>query len=160
MNALDLLVFLGHSSIHIPFDDFLTKYGFTKRPKVGRRLETSLEIPGTDLNLLFDFDISASEKGFVARSEGSFIFTELEVTLIAENKKQSTYSGVLPQGLLISDTRKIVEQKLGTPKRRNKDSDNYFLDDLVWTVAFSGENLWFIQFALPDNGWREHGICP
>ena len=160
MNALDLLVFLGHSSIHIPFDDFLTKHGFTKRPKVGRRLETSLEIPGTGLNLLFDFDISASEKGFVARSEGSFIFTELEVTLIAESKKQSTYSGVLPRGILVSDSRRVIEQKLGTPKRRNAESDNYYLDGLVWTVAFNGDKLQFIQFALPDNGWREHGICP
>lgn len=160
MNASEFLPFLGHSSIHGPFDDFLTQHGFTKRPKVGRRLETSLTVPGTGLNISFDFDISASDKGFVARSQGSFVFTELEVTLIAESKKYSAYSGVLPREILASDSRRAIEQKLGAPKRRNAESDNYFLDGYVWTVAFESERLQFIQFSIPSAGWRKYGICP
>ena len=70
------------------------------------------------------------------------------------------YSGPLPHGLVAADTRESVEKKLGTPKRRNERSDNYFIDGLVWTVAFEGEKLQFLQFDLPDNGKREHGICP
>ena len=160
MNALEFLPFLGHSSIHIPFDDFLTNNGITKRPNIRRDLETDIFVPGHGLCLSFDFDIDAKEDGFVPKSEGSFVFTSFTITLISESKKDGQYSGPLPHGLVAADTRESIEKKLGTPKRRNEESDNYFIDALVWTVAFEGNKFEFLRFYLPDNGKREQGLCP
>ena len=160
MNAIDFLPFLGHSSIYPPFDEFLTANGIASRPKVGRKLETTFFVPGTGLHLSFEFAISAAEKGFEVRSDGSFIFSGFEITTIVEDKKNGRYDGLLPHGLLASDTRQMVEQRLGTPKRRNEESDNYYLNGLVWMVAFKGGKLQFIQLFLPDNNKRKHGLCP
>ena len=160
MNALEFLPFLGHSSIHLPFDDFLTNNGITKRPKINERLDTTIFVPGQGLSLAFRFDTYAKEEGFVPKSEGSLVFTSFTITLIAESKKNGQYSGPLPRGLVAADTRQTVEQKLGTPKRRNEESDNYFIDGLVWEVAFEGDKFQYLRFYLPTNGWRKHGICP
>jgi hypothetical protein len=160
MNATEFLPFMGHSSIYPPFDEFLTANGVVWRPKSGRTLNTTFFIAGTGLHMSFDFAISAAEKGFDVKSDGSYIFTGFEIAVVAENKKNGSYGGVLPHGLLASDTRQSVEQKLGTPKRRNKNSDNYYLDRLVWTVAFGNDIIEAIQFSVPSNGWRQHGICP
>jgi hypothetical protein len=160
MNASELIPFLGHSSIHQPFDDFLTSHGFTKRPKVGRRLDTLLSVDGTGIWLGFDFATSAIEKHMPIKSEGSFIFYELSVTFIIEEKKSGSYNGVLPYGISGADTRQSVEAKLGTPKRRNEDSDNYYLDGLVWTVGFQGERIQLVQISLPRDGFRKYGLCP
>ena len=160
MNAIEFLPFMGHSSIHPPFDDFLMDNGITWRPKIGRNLDTSFFIPGTGLNLTFDFGSSAPEDGFAVKSEGSFVFNEFAVTFIAEDKKNGQYKGPLPHGLVASDTRQTVEQKLGTPKRRNEGGDNYYLDGLVWVVAFEEQKLEFIQFYLPTDNKRKYGLCP
>lgn len=160
MNMLELLPFLGHSSIHPPFDEFLTKNGLIKRPNIKRDLDTSISVPGQGLTLSFAFDVDAEKNGFKVKSEGTFVFKTLNVMLIAENKKDGKYLGDLPRNLQITDNRAAIETKLEEPKRRNADSDNYYLDELVWTVAFEKEKLHFIEFGLPTNGWRKHGICP
>jgi hypothetical protein len=160
MNAIEFFPFFGYSSIYLPFDEFLTKAGVTWRPKVGRKLDTTYSLPGTGMTMSFEIDASAKEKGIEVKSDGSFIFKELEVMLILEDKKNGRYTGLLPRGLAASDSRQLVESKLGTPKRRNARSDNFFLDGLVWTVAFQGDELQYIQFDVPGNGWRSHGICP
>ena len=160
MNALEFLPFLGHSSIHLPFDDFLTNNGITKRPNTRRDLETDIFVPGHGLCLSFRFDIYAKEEGFVPKSEGSFVFTGFEIMLIVQSKKNGRYSGPLPHRLVATDTRESAEKKLGTPKRRNEESDNYFIDGLVWTVAFEGVKFQFLQFDLPTNNLRKHGLCP
>jgi hypothetical protein len=160
MSALEFLPFLGHSSIYPPFDDFLTSNGITKRPTLKRNLQNDIFADGAGISMHFSFGISGAEEGFVVKSEGTFIFRSMYIILIEEDKKDGKYSGPLPHGLLVSDTRTTVEQKLGAPKRRNKSSDNYYLDGLVWTVVFEGNKLRYIELHLPDNGWREHGICP
>jgi hypothetical protein len=160
MNALDFLPFLGHSSIYPPFDEFLAKNGVIKRPNIKQNLDNTIFVRGIGLCLSFQFDISAKDEGFIAKSEGVFIFTEFEIMIVTADKKNGKYEGVLPYGLTSLDTRQSVEQKLGTPKRRNEDSDNYYINDLVLTVAFKADKLKFLQFDLPDNGWRERSIAP
>jgi hypothetical protein len=160
MNALEFLPFLGHSSIYPPFDEFLTRNGVVKRPSMKKNVDNTITVSGHGLTLSFTFGIKAEKDGFKIKSEGTFIFVKLEIAVIAQDRKDGKYSGQLPHGLAAVDTRQSVEKKLGIPKRRNPDSDNYYLDDLVWIVAYEGEKLEFIQLFLPDNGWREHGICP
>jgi hypothetical protein len=147
---------LGHSRVYEPFNDFLTKNEFLKRPKIGKRLETLLFVEKQGLAL--SFDIGAEANGVQIKSPGQFTFTSLEVTLEEENKKYGKYEGPLPRDLVSGDSAATIEQKLGKPKRINSESTNYYLDGVVWTVALQAGSLRLIQFSLPDNGWREQGI--
>ena len=63
MNAIDFIQFLGHSSIHGPFDDFLTAQGIAWRPKAGRNLDTTYFVKGHGLVLSFEFGVATAEKG-------------------------------------------------------------------------------------------------
>jgi len=69
------------------------------------------------------------------------------------------YIESIPFGIIQSDKRMDIEKKIGVPKRRNKDSDNYFIDGLVWTFAFEGVDMKFIQIDVPTNIWRKYGIA-
>ena len=51
-------------------------------------------------------------------------------------------------------------KETGTLKRRTADVDNYYVDGVVWTVAFEGDALEFLQLGVPSNGKRKHGLCP
>ena len=160
MNAFELLPFLGHSSIHPQFDEFLTKHNISKRPSMKRNVEKTVFVPGTGLSLSFAFEVVAEKEGFVVKSPGTFIFRQLSIMIIASDKNDGQYSGMLSHGLTVSDTRSQIEKKMGSPKRRNEESDNYYLDGFVWTIAFDRDKFQFIQIDLPDNDWREFGICP
>lgn len=160
MNVLNLLPFLGHSSIYPVLDEFLTRNGIANRPSLKKNVEKDIDVSGTGLIIRFVFDSTKAVEGFETKSEGIFIFKNLYVALIPENKKSGSYLGLLPHGLVAADTRASAEAKLGIPKRRNKNSDNYYLDGMVWIVAFQDDKLRFVEFDLPDNGWREQGICP
>ena len=160
MDARELIPFLGHGSIHAPFDEFLTRHGFARRPRVGARLETLLPVDGTGLDLGFDFSETARERNMPVKSEGGYVFDRIEIVLISENKKAKVYKGMLPYNLNAADTRAEVEGKLGAPRRRNEESDNYYLDGLVWTAEFSGPAFSGLRIELPDDGWRKYGICP
>lgn len=157
MNSIELLEFLGHSSIHPPFDKYLTEGGVTRRPKVGKSLDTIIPIKGQGLSM--SFEIGAQDKGIVAKSEGSFIFYQLEIMLLNDGQDNGVYTGPLPHGLLVDDSRSAVEKKLKTLKRRLEDNDSYFIDGLVWTVAFEAEKLRAFQVGVPTNGKRKHGLC-
>lgn len=160
MNALDLISYLGHSSIHPPFDAFLSGCGISWRPSMKRNVDNMHSVKGQGITISFCFDISAKEKGVKIKSEGSFIFDELYIMIIEETKKNGKYTGLLPRGILPTDSRAQIEAKLGTPTRRGKETDNYYLDELVWIVAFEGEKLQFLNLHVPDDGWRKHGLCP
>ena len=161
MNAIDFIDFLGHSSIHVPFDDFLTSQGISWRPKIGRTLNTTHFINGQGLVMTFEFDTDAAKKGFKVKSDGDFIFSYLNVQYIAEDKKHGKYEGPMLHGLTPSDKRADVGVKLGVaPTRRLDWGDNYFIDELVWTVAFASDSIKYARLELPRDGHREHGLCP
>ncbi|MDA8446474.1 MULTISPECIES: hypothetical protein [Pseudomonadota] len=157
MSAIELMEFLGHSSIYPPFDEYLTASGVTARPKVGKSLDTIIPIKGQGLSM--SFEIGARDKGIIAKSEGSFIFYQLEIMLLKSGQDNGVYIGPLPHGLLVDDSRSAVEKKLKMLKRRLDDNDSYFIDGLVWTVAFESEKLRAFQISVPTNGKRKHGLC-
>lgn len=160
MNALDFIPYLGHSSIYPPFDVFLSECGIAWRPSMKRNVDKMLSVKGQGITISFCFDISAKENGVKIKSEGAFIFDRLQIMLIEEDKKDGKYTGPLPRGILPTDSRAQIEAKLGAPTRRNEETDNYYLDELVWIVAFEGEKLQYLKLCVPDDGWRKHGLCP
>lgn len=157
VNATDLMSFLGHSSIYEPFDKFLADVGVQKRPKVGRSLDTIIPAKGEGLSMSFEID--AKGRGVVQKSEGNFVFYRLEIMLLEKGQDNGIYSGQLPYNLLATDSRGEVESKLKNLKRRLPDGDDYFVDGLVWTVAFDAEKLRFFQVFVPTDGMRKRGLC-
>jgi len=157
MNATELIDFLGHSSIYQPFDEHLTMAGLKKRPKLGKSLDTLVAVPGEGLSMSFEID--AEGEGIAQKSEGAFVFYQLEIMLSCNRQDNGAYTGLLPHSLLATDSRSDVERKLKNLKRRLPDNDSYFVDGLVWTVAFDGETLRFLQVGVPTEGKREHGLC-
>ena len=161
MNAIDFIKFLGHSSIHVPFDDFLTSQGISWRPKVGRTLNTTHFIKGQGLVMTFEFANEAVEKGINLKSAGDYFFNDFTVQFIVEDKLNGKYVGPMLYALQPSDTRAAVEKKMGAaPTRRLDWGDNYFVDDLVWTIAFKSDLTESVMLELPRNGHRKHGLCP
>lgn len=161
MNAIEFIQFLGHSSIHEPLDDFLTSQGISWRPKAGRDLNTTHFINGHGLVMTFEFDTAAAEKGMKVKSAGDFVFNYCSLHFIAENKKHGKYVGPMLHDLTPKDTRAAVEKKLGAaPTRRLDWGDNYFLDGLVWTIAFKSDAIEYVTLELPRDGHRKHGLCP
>ena len=158
MNALNFIKYLGYSSNYTPLDDFLTENGIRWRPNIKRNLDTTYFIKNSGIAL--SFTIGADTEGIMKKSEGDFIFNHLGLTLIEENKNDGVYCGSLPEALSISDTRCITEKKLGNPKRKLERVSNYYINDLIFTLAFAGENIRYLQIDVPDDGWRMYGICP
>lgn len=105
------------------------------------------------------FQIDAEDLGIVPRSEGTFVFYQLEIMLLDKGQENGVYFGPLPYGLLATDSRSEIEGKLKVLKRRLPTNDSYYLDGLVWTVAFAEEKLRFFQIGVPTDGKRKHGLC-
>lgn len=158
MEATELLKFLGHSSTYSQFDDYLTQNGIKDRPKIGKSLNTIIPIKGQGLSM--SFDISPKEHGVLQKSDGIFVFVQLEIWLSDESNINGTYSGSLPYDLQPTDSRNTIEDKITCLKRRMPDIDNYFIDEIVWTVAFEGDKLEFLQLSVPSDGKRKYGLCP
>ena len=75
INAIDLTKFLGHSSIHEPFDDHLHAHGIKKRPSTtGRNIELSVSIKKQGLHLSFVESTKLVSKGLLNKSPGSYFF--------------------------------------------------------------------------------------
>ena len=161
MNAIDFIQFLGYSSIHEPFDDFLKSQGISWRPKVGRTLNTTHFINGQGLVMTFEFGTDAAEKGIKVKTAGDYVFNDFTVQFIVEDKKNGKYVGSMLHDLAPNDTRDVVEKKMGaTPTRRLDWGDNYFCDGLVWTISFTSDAIEYVMLELPRDGLRKHGLCP
>jgi hypothetical protein len=160
MDLLKLIPFLGHSSIYEPFDIFLSQNNVVKRPKIGKNLELDVFVDKEGLMLTFEFETAARDQNIQIKSAGNFIFKLIYITLIPENPKLGKYQGTLPFGLNANDSRLEVEKKMGSPKRKNDESDNYFSDGLVVTSEFESDKFQFLRLELPRDGLRKHGLCP
>ena len=162
MNAIDFIQFLGHSSIHAPFDDFLASQGIAWRPKVGGSTFNVLHlIKGQGLGMTFGLASDALKKNTNVKSAGDYVFNHFNVQFIVEDKKNGKYVGPMLHALAPNDTRAAVEKKMGTaPTRRLDWGDNYFLDDLVWTIAFKADAIEFVMLETPRDGHRKYGLCP
>ncbi|MGY0505405.1 hypothetical protein [Luteimonas sp. e5] len=158
MNAFDFTPYIGHSSTYPALDSLLKEHGITWRPSAHRNLDTLYFIPGKGISIAFT--IGAENEGIHKKSDGDFILDQLEVSLVEENKKHGKYAGTLPLGLSASDSRQQTRRKLGVPTRTTDKLDNYYIDQLVWTLAFDGDHLKFVQVAAPSDGKRKHGLCP
>jgi hypothetical protein len=110
MNAIDLMSFLGHSSIYRPFDKFLAASGVKKRPKIGRSLDTIIPVKGEGVSMSFEID--AKGRGVLQKSEGSFVFHRLKIMLLEKCQDNGIYIGQLPYSLLATYSRSEVETKL------------------------------------------------
>ena len=151
MDAIKLVTFLGHSSVHEPFDRFLTEMGVTKRPK---KIESTVNIALTKekVDITFEIEETFEERTLVGkRSEGRFILQRVSFN--------NGFDGPLPHGLELSMDRKEVDALLGVPRAESPvgPSATYYKDGLVivfnWSKASPADR--FVRFALPTVSHRE-----
>lgn len=169
INAVELMQFLGHSSIYEPFDDYLHSHGIKKRPSTtGRNIELSVSIKKHGLHLSFVESTKLAGEGLASKSSGSYVFNWLDIYLTKEDG-MSPYGGPLPFGLTAELSQKQVRALLGQPKHVSVDpefdtnADFFYVDDLVVAIKYTdmqGSAIRMINPCLPDNWAREHGIAP
>lgn len=168
INAVELIQFLGHSSIHEPFDDYLHEQGIKKRPSIeGKHHDPYIEIKKQGLHLVFLISNELHEKGVEAKSDGTYLFNWLDIYLKKEDG-MTPYKGPLPFGLAANLSQEQVRSLLGQPKHVTVDPefdanvDFFFVDDLVLAIKYDmqGNTIRMINPRLPDNWAREHGITP
>jgi hypothetical protein len=168
-NAIDLIKFLGYSSIYEPLDDYLSEYGIKKRPKIGgNTYDPYIEVKKQGLHLIFVYSGDLSEKGITAKSPGTYVFNWLDIYLTKQDGF-SPYKGPLPFGLAAQMNQSQVRQFLGAPKYTFADEkwianvDFYYLEELVLSVRYAdmaGNKISLVTVRLPDRQTREDGIAP
>jgi hypothetical protein len=162
MNAIEFIQFLGHSSIYEPLDNFLSQKNIKWRPKAARKLDTTHFINGNGLVLTFEFKDDLVDDKVDIKSDGDYIFNHFAIHFVAEDKKNGEYCGPMLFDLAKGDSRADVQKKLGVkPTRILEWGDNYFVDDLVWTVSCKKSGfLEYVMLDLPSDGFRKYGVCP
>lgn len=169
INAVELMKFLGHSSIHESFDDYLHQHGIKKRPDVaGKHYDPYIEVKKQGLHLVFLTSNELREEGVQAKSDGTYLFNWLDIYLKKSNGI-SPYAGPLPFGIAADFSQEQVRALLGQPKHVNAkpelgtNVDFFFVDDMVVAVKYTdmqGNAIRVINPRLPDNWAREQGIAP
>lgn len=145
MNAKQLIEFLGHSSKHRPFDDFLLSNGIKKRPK-GEELTVWLKDKPKGISMEFSFSESYDKEVLrPKKSDGQFI-------LQAVTFEKEPESG-LPYGLTFKRTQTQTDQLIGPPKGEvDATFSTYFYDEKViairWKDGDSG--IMFVTFRYPN----------
>lgn len=163
MDINRLVSFLGHSSIHDEFDDFLADNGIIPRPKPSDDYPYSIKLNEAGLSLGFEDD--PEDKEMVRKSPGQFLFSEIYFDF--ESKKKS-FAGALPFGIGGARTSADIERVLGTPRLR-KDYKHpgfrisYFLEGIVLSAVFGdddGKKIRFVRISLKDKYAVMHGLAP
>lgn len=169
IEAVALMKFLGHSSIHQRFDEYLHAYEIKRRPKIGgSTYNPYIEVKKQGLNIIFLGDNESNEKGILPRSRGSYIFSSLDI-YVKKGDGFSPYLGSLPFGLSRELTQVKVRDVLGKPRHVTYDEewsanvDFYLLQDLVVAIKYTdmqGGAISMVDIRLPDSWARDHGIAP
>ncbi len=165
MDTNKLVSFLGHSSVHDAFDDFLIANGIKKRPKLSD--DYPYKIPSSEPGLALTFEDSAESKGMARKSEGQFVFHEI---YFAFDPKKGAFQGDLPFGIGAARSIEGVEAALGSPRVR-RDSLNpkfpglfacYLIDGIVLQFKFAdaeGRTLKFARVGLKEDHHVAHGLA-
>ncbi len=165
MDTNQLVFFLGHSSVHDAFDDFLTENGIKKRPKLSDSFP--YKVASSEPGLALTFEDSAEAKGMARKSEGQFVFHELYVDF---DRTKGAFQGELPFGIGAARSIEGVEAVLGRPRVR-RDSANpkfpglfasYLIDGIVIQLKFAdadGKALKFARIGLKENNHVQQGLA-
>lgn len=150
MDTTKLASFLGHSTLHEPFDDFLVASGIKKRPKLSDSLP--YKVPSSVPGLALAFEDSPEAKGMARRSEGQFVFHEIYFDF---NPRKDGFVGDMPFGIGAARSLSDVQAVLGIP-RVLRDSLNpkfpgvfasYLVDDLVIQLKYADAEGNVLKFA-------------
>ncbi len=146
MDTVELVSFLGHSSIYEPFDEFLAENGIKRRPKKNEATEWISE---EALGLSLEFEASDVYGGNALspiRSDGRFI---LRSVTFGPNFRYS-----LPFGLTLAMSKANAEGVLGRARkeRASLPSATFVHEGFVIVFNWNKEepNEAFIRFKLPD----------
>ncbi|WP_431257441.1 hypothetical protein ACQ86G_22755 [Roseateles chitinivorans] len=164
MNISTLISFLGHSSIHAPFDAFLKANGVKRRPRDtdGYPYAIKSAVPGLSLG----FEDDPEDLGIPRKSDGGFVFSKINFELVS---KKAPYLGDLPFGVDQRRSGQEVSALLGAPRTQGKVpvgdgvGMSYFIDGLVVVFSYADASLIqlsYVGISLPDDADREHGLAP
>ncbi len=165
MDTNTLVAYLGHSSVHPAFDDFLIANGIKKRPELAD--DYPYKIASLEPGLALTFEDSAEAKGMARKSEGQFVFHEIYFDF---DPKRGAFQGDLPFGIGAARSIEGMEAVLGSQRVR-RDSANpkfpglfasYLIDGIVIQLKFSdaqGKALKFARVGLKENNHVTHGLA-
>lgn len=160
MDATKLISFLGFTSIHEPFDNFLLSYKMKKRPQPGDSPYKMVE-KKMGLSLTFEDDVEGNE--IERKSPGIFVFSSAYFSFKGDG--YTPFSGTLPFSLVQTDTPAEVEHKLGKPREIDEDDGyfaSYFHRGLVVSVRYSDKKkggLEFVRVSLPTKYHRQRHVA-
>jgi hypothetical protein len=92
--AIELIEFLGCSSIYEPFDGYLHAHGIKKIPNVGKDYAPYIQIKKQGLHFGFLTPSEVTEEGVRPKSSGNYIFNWLDIYVEKEDG-YSPYKGLL-----------------------------------------------------------------
>lgn len=151
MNAKQLIEFLGHSSIHESFDDFLLANGIKKRPKGN---EVTISVADKPLGISMEFQAANfydEEHIQKKKSDGKFILKEVTF----QKQPEST----LPYGISFKLSVKQASDLLGPAKKETVlPTATYFFDEKIIVIRReqTSNAISSISFSLPDIYDKQH----
>ncbi|WP_431257443.1 hypothetical protein ACQ86G_22765 [Roseateles chitinivorans] len=159
-----LVAFLGHSSIHDAFNDYLTRHGVKKRPKASDDYPYQVDVKAEGITLTFED--SPRKYEIATKSDGQFIFSEIYCDL---ESKKNPFKGNLPFGVNDARTSTDIIKRLGEPRSTIEGATDdgfgqtYFIDGLVCIFMFddaAGSVMSFVRLCVPTKFDRQQGLAP
>ncbi|UXH80633.1 hypothetical protein [Roseateles amylovorans] len=165
MDIKILVSFLGHSSVHDAFDEFLIENEIKMRPKLSDSYP--YKVKSSEPGLALTFEDSAEAKGMARKSEGQFVFHEIYFDF---DPHKGVFLGELPFGIGAARSIEGIEAVLGSPRVR-RDSANpkfpglfasYLIDGMVIQLKFAdadGKVLKFARVGLKEDNHVSQGLA-